>query len=274
MTKPSLDQIRRLLDDAEPATVTAIFQYLRTKQVIHRLETEWGIRAEFVLEAISCSQDITQRGVRGIIAELAFSEYILKPLSARFREVRIVGDQPYDALISDELGVIRIQTKNQRLILDPASKRRVPLHPNAARTAKHPAVEGWFVAETQKTRSGKAKSADKTASDATSQSTRPYRVGEFDVLSVCLHPSTNDWTQFMFSPATTLLRRTSNDDQLEVLQPVPRTACFAWTASLVECISWVRDPASCPATFDSVLLSERPRLKAPVKALRRTKRLK
>ncbi len=252
MTKPAFDVIWRLIADAEPVTKAAIFQDLRKHQVLHRLETEWGTQAEFILEAISRSQDITQRGVRGIIAELAFSEYILRPLSARLREIEIVGDQPYDALIADEIGQIRIQTKNQRLVLDPTSRRRVPLQPNAARVARYPSVAGWFVAETQKTRSGKAKFADKSASDGNSQSTRPYRFGEFDVLSVCLHPSTNDWTRFMFSPASTLLRRPSNHDQLEVLQPVPRTPCFAWTTSLMECISWVRDPATCPATFDEI----------------------
>ena len=32
----------------------------------------------------------------------------------------------------------------------------------------------------------------------TGLATRPYRFGEFDILAVSMHPSTNDWNRFMY----------------------------------------------------------------------------
>lgn len=227
------------------------------------MEKEWGTTAEFILEAIARSQDITKRGVRGIIAELAFSEYVLKRMHPRWREHKLSGDLPYDSLIEDEKGKITIQTKNQRLV------KGVPLCANATLVKRYPDVDGWFVAETQKTRSGKSKKKNETQADAemlgekeVQQSTRPYRFGEFDILSVCLHPSTGDWNRFMYAPARTLIASAKNAALISTFQPVPPTPCFAWTDDLETCIEWVRNPASCPATQPYVpLVPKLPKLK-------------
>jgi hypothetical protein len=42
------------------------------------LEEKWNIPAEVILEAIARSQDITLRGIRGVIAELCFLLYVLE----------------------------------------------------------------------------------------------------------------------------------------------------------------------------------------------------
>jgi hypothetical protein len=216
---------------------------LRQRLPLHQLEIDWNIRAEFILEAISRSQDITKRGVRGIIAELAFSTYVLNPLKPNWSEVPIIGDQPYDSLIRDQYGDIKIQTKNQRLV------KGIPLHPNGACVKNFPHVQGWYVAETQKTRSGKVKPTDLedgTEAEVEEASTRPYRFGEFDILSVCLHPSTGDWTRFMFTPASTLIPSAKNPALMATLQPVPPTSMYAWTDDLRQCIGWVRNPSTMP----------------------------
>ena len=193
MPQSKLAEIKSLLDSAGDEVREAVLVELRRTIPIHLLEKEWNTTAEFILEAISRSQDITKRGVRGIIAELAFSEYVLKPMRPIWREHKLTGDLPYDALIEDAQGKITIQTKNQRLV------KGIPLHPNATMVRLYPDVEGWFVAETQKTRSGKPKQNNERDIDnallideVELQSTRPYRFGEFDILSVCLQPSSGD----------------------------------------------------------------------------------
>lgn len=203
----------------------ALFQQLRQRFIIHSLEQQWNISAEFILEAISQSQDITKRGVRGIIAELCFNTYVLGAMQQRgWVHHPQVGDLPYDALISHpNVGQIKIQTKNQRL------ERGEPKFANGPMIRFNPMVDGWFVCETQKTRTGK---------DADGQDTRPYRYGEFDILSVCLHPSSGDWRRFMFCPAHTLIPRADNPELIAVLQPVSPIRQGNWTDNLEEAIQW------------------------------------
>lgn len=249
MPQSKLAEIKSLLASADDEVKESVLVELRRTIPIHSLEIKWSTTAEFILEAISRSQDITKRGVRGIIAELAFSEYVLKPMRSVWREHQLAGDLPYDALIEDAKGKIRIQTKNQRLV------KGIPLRPNATMVRLYPDVEGWFVAETQKTRSGKPKKINASDIDSATlideaelQSTRPYRFGEFDILSVCLQPSSGDWTRFMYTPARTLIASTKNPTLISTFQPVPSVPSFAWTNNLVTCIEWVRNPGNCPAT--------------------------
>jgi hypothetical protein len=248
MPQSDLERIIALLEAASSQTRSDIFTRLRRVHKIHPLETEWATTAEFILEAIARSQDITKRGVRGVIAELAFSEFIVKALGQQWIERKLTGDLPYDSLIEDEIGQIKIQTKNQRLVKGTA------LYASASLVARCPDAAGWFVAETQKTRSGKKRRRKQSAGDILgtnvdldAQSSRPYRFGEFDILSVCLHPSSGDWTRFMFTPAHTLLARKADANLMETLQPVPDKSCFAWTDNLLTCIGWIRNPESCPA---------------------------
>lgn len=221
-TQETLTSILSRLDDQEQVQLLGI---LRQKFPIHQLETDWNIPAEFILQAIAESQDITKRGVRSIIAELCFNTYILGPMADNYwTHIRQVGDLPYDALIEHPtIGRIKIQTKNQRLV------KGVPLLANGPMVKNNPEVEGWYVCETQKTRTGK----DKNQLD-----TRPYRFGEFDILSVCLHPSTGDWTKFIFSPAHTLIPKKGSPELIATFQPLPPTRQGNWTDSLEEAIEW------------------------------------
>ncbi len=204
-----------------------IFDELRKEFPIHKLEADWNISAEFVLEAINRSQDITKRGVRGIIAELCFLHYVIQPMSPRgWSNVELMGDLPYDALIENGNSgqQVKIQAKLQRM------KKGQPLLAADHSKRKFSGFPGWWVAECQKTRSGK---------DEDGQDTRPYRFGEFDILAVSLHPSTGDWSRFMFTPGKTLFPRSDDSSLIEIFQPVPPTKEPNWTNSLEECISWL-----------------------------------
>jgi hypothetical protein len=69
------DVVAQLLDSlkrATPAQREMIFRKLREEFPLHPLEAEWNTSAEAILEAISRSPDLTQRGIRGILAEASF----------------------------------------------------------------------------------------------------------------------------------------------------------------------------------------------------------
>jgi hypothetical protein len=222
---------------------------IRKIQPIHSLEKEWNITAEFVLEAISKSQDITKRGVRGIIAELAFSEYVLKNLDPKWVETTDLGpDLAYDSELINGDDKIHIQTKNQRL------SGSNPMRPGKTLIKFNPELADWFIAETQKTRSGKKKkSKDDTDPNADIEEilTRPYRFGEFHILSVCMQPShaTKSWESFMFCPARGLTASPKDPAIIATMQPVPPSPLFCWTNKLDQCIEWVLHPETMPAPF-------------------------
>jgi len=91
-------------------------------------------------------------------------------VAAGWKNSTPAGDIPFHFSVEDVAGAVRVQVKNQR------NEKKVP------KLWKGNA--GIFVVETQKTRTGK----DKKGKD-----TRPYRFDEFDILAVCLHPSTGKW---------------------------------------------------------------------------------
>ena len=250
MTTPQ--ELEAFIATLTPKQKEALWQSLREDQPIHPLEKQWNISAEFVLEAISRSQDITKRGVRGIIAELAFSTYILKPIEDEWKEEVITGDQPYDAHISKTIDGkkvnVLIQTKNQRVV------KGDPLRPTKTAIKQDSHLADWFIAETQKTRTGKKKKSttnDEGVVEVEEIDTRPYRFGEFDILSVCMQPSTTEWTDFMFMPARSLLPSAKNKDLVATFQPVPppKTKVYNWTPDLLECIDWVLHPENMPDPF-------------------------
>jgi hypothetical protein len=63
------DEIRALIDRSTERERTLILDYLRQRLPLHPLEEEWGTTAEAILTAIARSSDLTQRGIRGILAE-------------------------------------------------------------------------------------------------------------------------------------------------------------------------------------------------------------
>src|SRR5206468_11919017 len=129
MTKK--DEILVLLEQCSVQERREIFRHLRREFPIHPLEADLNTQAEVILEAMARSSDLTMRGIRGIIAEAAFLVDVLQKLEG-WRILEIEGDAPYDFLIEDSAGPVRIQVKMQR------------------RTKGFPLVRaGKFVVETQ-----------------------------------------------------------------------------------------------------------------------------
>ena len=231
MDETKLREIKLLLDGATEEERREIFAYLRGQFSIHQLEQEFNIPAEMILEAIRRSDDITQRGIRGIIAELAFAEYVLHPIRpAGWEEVPMAANMPYDFHIMDGVGEVRIQVKLQRKL-----KGR-PMHFHETRKSLVGKIIPMWMVETQKTRSGE---------DADGKKTRPYRYGEFDILAVSLSPSSNSWRQFLFTVGNWLLEKDKEQGAIATYQPVPMLEDIArfeglWTTDITECIRWFR----------------------------------
>ena len=207
MTKDKLQEIWRLLQDTSKEDRGRLFEQLRQEFPIHSLEKEWNVSADLVLEAISRSPDLTKRGVRGVIAEAAFEQSVVKLLvSHGWKNKTPEGDHPFDFMLEDERGPVKVQVKMQRL------EKRIPKRWGRA--------SSFFVVETQKTRSG---------TDSAGLSTRPYRFGEFDILAVCMHPSCGSWDHFRYTVANWLLPRPGPDKRLiQVFQPVPDSPNADW----------------------------------------------
>lgn len=221
MTKTELMEVLRRLESLDESEHREVFNHLRKKIRLHALEEKWNVPAEVILEAIARSQDITQRGIRGVIAELCFLFYVLD--GDGWEDKSPGGDLPYDFLIHDPTGPIMVQVKLQR---------QMKGSPLTARQWRKNLPESWFVVETQKTRTGK---------DADGADTRPYRFGEFDILAVSMHPSTNDWRKFMFTVGRWLLPRKNNPELISVFQPVANEQNDDWTTTFATAIEWFRE---------------------------------
>jgi hypothetical protein len=74
------DQACGLIERANEEERRIILAYLRKRLPIHSLETEWSTTAEQILTAIARSSDLTQRGIRGILAEAIFETRLLPAL--------------------------------------------------------------------------------------------------------------------------------------------------------------------------------------------------
>ena len=182
------------------------------KQFQHPLEKNWGLEAHAIMEAIARSSDLTQRGVRGVIAESVFVLQVLPEALAGSDWKPIadtsIADTPFDAVVENvKTGKnIRIQVKNQR------------------REAGEPKeLKDCWVVEVQKTRSGE-KNGEKT---------RPYRFVDFDLIAVCMYPSSGEWTRFCYAPVKSLKSRKENSDLIEIMQLIPKSlGGQGWTKDL------------------------------------------
>lgn len=217
----SVNRIKHLLDACTDEERAAVLDYLGERHSEHPLEAEWGVSADVILSAISRSNDLTRRGIRGIIAEAIFERHTLAEL-AGWSMVPILEDRPYDFLIRSEERELRIQVKLQR-----RKEQRVMMASEA--NANYP--DDMYVVEVQKTRGG----IDPT----TGEDTRPYRFSDFDILAVNLHPSTDNWKEFRYTVSNWLLPRVENETLIEKFQPVAREPNEAWTDSLGDCIQWL-----------------------------------
>lgn len=218
------ENIKRTLEECTEEELTAVLDYLRTRIPQHPLEREWGIGADIILSAISRSNDLTKRGVRGIVAEAVFEQKTLQTLEG-WKIVGFTDDRPYDFLIrrdTDPNEEVRIQVKLQRM------QRGEPMLASQAKT-HYP--KDLYVVEVQKTRGGVD---PKTGAD-----TRPYRFDEFDILAVNLHPVTRDWNRFVFTVGNWLIPRAVDPALIEIFQPVPSIPSDVWTDNFETCLQWL-----------------------------------
>lgn len=217
-----LEEIKRLLASCNEEQRREIFDLLRREFHIHPIEAKLNIQAEIILEAIDRAGDLTLRGIRGIIAEAGFLINVVGKLQG-WKNITPDGDHPYDFLLTDGRGDFRVQVKMQR------QKDQQPM---MARQGYRFLPADMYVVETQRTRGG--------TDQRTGENTRPYKFGEFDILAVSLHPSTNDWTRFLYTVSSWLLPRPENSNLLLKFQPVPIQPNEDWTDDLLTCVGWLR----------------------------------
>lgn len=221
------EKAKTMIESLTPEELQTLVAYLRSKLPKHALEEKWGITYELILDAIARAQDITQRGVRGVIAEAVFAAEVLPKIKG-WKGVEVTGDQPFDFKILRESDnrEIRIQVKLQRTEGGEPLSRKI-------------FGPGTFVVEVQKTRSGvkRKRKAESPTADAAPvpEKTRPYQFGEFDIIAVNMQPSTRDWTRFMYTVAPWLIPRAANLSLIEIMQPVSATRSEVWTDSIEEC---------------------------------------
>ncbi|KAA0570902.1 hypothetical protein [Azospirillum sp. Sh1] len=201
-----------------------LFDHLRENISFHKLEQEFGIRAERILDAISRGSDLTKRGVRGVIAETVFATEIA-PNTPGWSAYDPAGDEAYDVLMVQGLHQIRVQVKMQR------RERGVPLMRSPLRGGQ----KDHFVVEVQRTRNGRS---------GEGVSTRPYSFSEFDVLAVCMEPSERQWHSFLYIPTYALQSRPFAPSLIAIMQLVPQfPALYSsnWTADLSVALNGVID---------------------------------
>lgn len=151
----SLIELENLLAVASDEERRAIFTLLRDRYElkIHPLETRWNTTAEAILDAIDQSADLTQRGIRGVLAEATFRTIVLPKQLTSWKSLPVVGDQPYDLLLDDGSGSSECRsscsaepagrpntTERRQTIL---SSRRSERAAGSDVTKKHPAPIGW-----------------------------------------------------------------------------------------------------------------------------------
>jgi len=226
---PSLpEEIVRMITACSPEQRRAIFRMIRNEFSIHNIEQQLNTSAEVILEAISRASDLTLRGIRGIIAEAAFKQYKINPLVENkiWQEIPLIGDHSYDFAIADAIGQVTIQVKMQR------QKEQRPMLASEASKRLFPTLTNFFVVETQRTRGGR---------DGDGAATRPYRYGSFDILAVALHPSTRDWSLFLYTLERWLIPTPEKANEIFKYQPVPTFLNDDWTNDLEVAIRWLRE---------------------------------
>lgn len=188
----NLDELLEAVRACSDEQKQALFEEIRGSVLIHKLEQSLNVRADIILEAIHRSPDLTQRGVRGLLAEAIFIRDVL-PLAEGWTAGQVIGDLAYDAVLQQKQSIVRVQVKMQRS------------------EAGRPKRRGDnYVVEVQRTRTG--------VKDGVS--TRPYRFGDFDLLAVCMRASTKSWQSFMYAAANNLVRSSSDANIIQTMQNV------------------------------------------------------
>jgi len=228
----SVETVKSFIDQCSAEERRALFEFLRGRIPRHPLEEKWDVDAETILTAIYRSPDLTQRGVRGILAEAVFERDILPGvLDLGWRALPTPeNDRPYDFLLGKEAIRASMQVKLQRTEQGEPKRYQPKRFP-----------QDLYVVELQKTRSGKKrKQGGAGAFPEGDESTRPYRFGDFDILAVNMQPSTHKWEDFRYTVGSWLIPRQSNAHLIEIFQPVSLAPNDVWTDKLDVCLEWFR----------------------------------
>jgi hypothetical protein len=222
-----IHQIEQLLAICTSEQRRAVFQMLRKEFPIHPIETDLNTEAEIILEAFARDKTgLTFRMMRGIIAQAAFEIEVVQKLE-HWQDDTPPGDLPYDFRLVDNYGSVMVQVKLQR------SKEFRPMYANEAYRRFS---SDLYVVETQKTRGG--------IDPVTGEGTRSYRFNEFDILAVAMHPSTNDWSKYMYTVCRWLIPDDNDQGKLLKFQPVSMVPNDDWTDDFEMCVGWVRSNLS------------------------------
>lgn len=222
MARDLVVEIRDLLDQCSAAQREDVFRYLRRQVRLHEFEDVVGASAETILEALHQAPELTRRMIRGVIADAAFRAFILSDLaSSGWRDVTPEGNHSYDYVVDDGRGPLSIQVKLQR------SERGAPVQ---RRGAPYGFQGDVFIVETQRTRTGTSREA---------QRTRPYRDDHFDVLAVSLQPSSGHWNTYSFTLARWLIPG-HDAGEIATIQPVTMEESEYWTRDFSMVAFWFR----------------------------------
>jgi hypothetical protein len=226
------ENVKQVIDSLTPEELASLVAYLRAKLPKHDLELKWGIDADVILGAIYRSADITQRGVRGVVAEAVFEQEVLPRILERGWKNIPVKDQPYDFAIEN-------QSINRRVTIQVKLQRTERGEPKLMKSFHPPST---YVVEVQKTRTG-VKRKPKGAAAAVGEEdieikTRPYQFGEFDILAVNMQPSTKNWSKFLYTVSSWLLPDAENAAEIDTFQPIVASIKDVWTEDIEECIKW------------------------------------
>lgn len=102
------------------------------------------------------------------------------------------------------------------------------------------------IVEVQRTRTGTKRKKKNGSTDEEiqeeeePQKTRPYRFGQFDIIAVCMMPSTGQWDKFMYTVGNWLIPSVDDESIIQTLQPVAFEPNEDWTDDLLTCIGWLR----------------------------------
>lgn len=222
VSKEIVATIRQLLAQCSPEEQAELFHELRTRHAIHEFEAVIGAPAEMILEAVHRAPELTRRMLRGVIADAAFRQFVVRALGkAGWRDVTPVGNFAYDYKLEDSVGEVTVQVKLQR------SERGAPVVKPSERFGFGEQVH---IVETQKTRTG---------TDGQDNQTRPYRYGEFDILAVSMQPSTSAWDRYLYTVGRWLVPG-QREGEMATLQPVAMSPNEFWTVDFATAVQWLR----------------------------------
>jgi hypothetical protein len=242
-----IDEAVSILESLSDGEIAQLAPFLRKRIPPHPLESKWNIGWERILDAIARSNDISQRGIRGLVAECVFESGVLPELQS-WNAVSFQGDLPFDFKLqskADPTTQVTVQVKLQRTI------KGLPL---MASDQLRCYPEDFFIVEVQKTRSGEELDlsdvddsgpaaepvVEGEASPKKKKKTRPYHFGDFDILAVSMQPSTSDWSRFMYTVSNWLLPKNKpREREVGTYQPVSPTPNEFWTDDLQTCIDWL-----------------------------------